>query len=94
MDSGAAEYSPGVYAVAINPKTGGILAMSGYQHEAESSKLQENAIGTFINAFVPGSVVKRWYVSSWLGKNGVLNGNEVLYDQPIRIGSDVKSFDL
>ncbi|MDG4870969.1 hypothetical protein P8631_23495, partial [Guyparkeria sp. 1SP6A2] len=24
-------------------------------------------------------------------ENGVLNGNEVLYDQPIRIGSDVKA---
>ncbi|MCR1928761.1 penicillin-binding protein 2 [Enterococcus gallinarum] len=90
MDSGAAEYSPGVYAVAINPKTGGILAMSGYQHEAESSKLQENAIGTFINAFVPGSVVKGGTLAAGWG-NGVLNGNEVLYDQPIRIGSDVKA---
>lgn len=90
MDSGAAEYSPGVYAVAINPKTGGILAMSGYQHEAESSKLQENAIGTFINAFVPGSVIKGGTLAAgW--ENGVLNGNEVLYDQPIRIGSDVKA---
>lgn len=90
MDSGAAEYSPGVYAVAINPKTGGILAMSGYQHEAESNKLQENAIGTFINAFVPGSVVKGGTLAAgW--ENGVLNGNEVLYDQPIRIGSDVKA---
>lgn len=90
MDSGAAEYSPGVYTVAINPKTGGILAMSGYQHEAESSKLQENAIGTFINAFVPGSVVKGGTLAAgW--ENGVLNGNEVLYDQPIRIGSDVKA---
>ena len=90
MDSGAAEYSPGVYAVAINPKTGGILSMSGYQHEAESSKLQENAIGTFINAFVPGSVVKGGTLAAgW--ENGVLNGNEVLYDQPIRIGSDVKA---
>lgn len=90
MDSGAAEYSPGVYAVAINPKTGGILAMSGYQHEAESSKLQENAIGTFTNAFVPGSVVKGGTLAAgW--ENGVLNGNEVLYDQPIRIGSDVKA---
>jgi penicillin-binding protein 2B len=90
IDSGAAEYSPGVYAVAINPKTGGILAMSGYQHDAESTDLQENAIGTFINAFVPGSVVKGGTLAAgW--ENGVLNGNEVLYDQPIRIGSDVKA---
>ena len=65
--------------------------MSGYQHEAESSKLQENAIGTFINAFVPGSVVKRWYDSSWLGKWCLEWECEVLYDQPIRIGSDVKA---
>lgn len=90
IDSGAAEYSPGVYAVALNPKTGGVLAMSGYQHETQSNDLQENAIGTFINAFVPGSVVKGGTLAAgW--ENGVLSGNEVLYDQPIRIGSDVKA---
>ncbi|WP_430609508.1 peptidoglycan D,D-transpeptidase FtsI family protein [Enterococcus sp. DIV0876] len=90
IDSGAAEYSPGVYAVALNPKTGGVLAMSGYQHETKSNDLQENAIGTFINAFVPGSVVKGGTLAAgW--ENGVISGNEVLYDQPIRIGSDVKA---
>ncbi len=52
--------------------------------------MQENAIGTFINSFVPGSVVKAGTLAAgW--ENGVLNGNEVLLDQPIRIGSDVKA---
>ena len=90
IDSGAAEYSPGVYAVALNPKTGGVLSMSGYHHDTGSNELQENAIGTFINSFVPGSVVKAGTLAAgW--ENGVLNGNEVLLDQPIRIGSDVKA---
>lgn len=90
IDSGAAEYSPGVYAVALNPKTGGVLSMSGYHHDTGSNEMQENAIGTFINSFVPGSVVKAGTLAAgW--ENGVLNGNEVLLDQPIRIGSDVKA---
>ncbi|MFS1150645.1 penicillin-binding transpeptidase domain-containing protein, partial [Enterococcus faecalis] len=80
IDSGAAEYSPGVYAVALNPKTGGVLSMSGYHHDTGSNEMQENAIGTFINSFVPGSVVKAGTLAAgW--ENGVLNGNEVLLDQ-------------
>ncbi len=91
IDSGAAEYSPGVYAVALNPKTGGVLSCSGYHYATQvQMNLQENAIGTFINSFVPGSVVKAGTLAAgW--ENGVLNGNEVLLDQPIRIGSDVKA---
>ena len=33
IDNGFANYSPGIYAVVMNPNTGGILAMSGYYHE-------------------------------------------------------------
>lgn len=90
ITSGVAEYSPGVYAVALDPKTGGVLALSGYSHDTQSNEIQENAIGTFLNAFVPGSVVKGGTLAAgW--ENGVLNGNEVLYDEPIRIGNDVKA---
>lgn len=90
IKAGLAEYSPGVYAVAMNPKTGGILAMTGYKHDVKSNQITENAIGTYINSFVPGSVVKGGTLAAgW--ENGVLNGNEVMYDEPIRIGTDVKA---
>lgn len=58
VDRGFATYSPGIYAVVMNPNNGGILAMSGYYHEIASKSIEENAIGTYMNAFVPGSVVK------------------------------------
>lgn len=82
VDSGMAAYSPGIYAVAMDPNTGGILAMSGYYHEILSNEIQENAIGTYINAFVPGSVVKAGTLTAgW--QAGVINGNQTLLDEPI-----------
>ncbi|MGX7162639.1 peptidoglycan D,D-transpeptidase FtsI family protein [Enterococcus massiliensis] len=90
IDSGRAEYSPGIYAVAMNPNTGGVLAMSGFQHKTKSTELEEYALGTITHAFVPGSVVKAGTLTAgW--DAGVLKGNEVLYDEPIRVqGSAVK----
>lgn len=82
VDSGMAAYSPGIYAVAMDPNTGGILAMSGYYHEILSNEIQENAIGTYINAFVPGSVVKAGTLTAgWQAE--VINGNQTLLDEPI-----------
>ncbi|MBP8693597.1 MAG: penicillin-binding protein 2 [Enterococcus sp.] len=91
IDDGFADYSPGAYVVAINPKTGGVLALSGYYHEVGSKEIQEDAIGIYKKAFVPGSVVKAATLTAgW--NNGVLNGNEELYDQPIRLkGSNPKA---
>lgn len=91
IDDGFAEYSPGAYVVALNPKTGGVLALSGYYHEVGSKEIQEDAIGVYKKAFVPGSVVKAATLTAgW--QNGVLKGNEEIYDQPIRLkGSNPKS---
>src|SRR5699024_1557500 len=36
IDNGNADYSPGVYTVAMNPKNGEILALSGYYHDLKS----------------------------------------------------------
>lgn len=84
VDSGMAAYSPGIYAVAMDPNTGGILAMSGYYHEILSDEIEENAVGTYINAFVPGSVVKAGTLTAgW--QAGVINGNQTLLDEPIYI---------
>ena len=58
LGNGGAKYSEGVYAVALNPKTGAVLAMSGVKHDVESGKLSSDSLGTITNVFVPGSVVK------------------------------------
>lgn len=82
LGNGGAKYSEGVYAVALNPKTGAVLAMSGVKHDVESGKLSSDSLGTVTNVFVPGSVVKAATISSgW--ENGVLSGNQTLTDQPI-----------
>ena len=82
LANGGAQYSEGVYAVALNPKTGAVLAMSGTKHNLESGELTPDSLGTVTNVFVPGSVVKAATISSgW--ENGVLSGNQTLTDQPI-----------
>ena len=82
LANGGAKYSEGVYAVALNPKTGAVLAMSGMKHNLETGDLTPDSLGTVTNVFVPGSVVKAATISSgW--ENGVLKGNQTLTDQPI-----------
>lgn len=91
IDDGMANYSPGIYAVAMNPKTGEILSLNGYYHETGSSDIDEDAIGTYTKSFTPGSVVKAGTLTAgW--KAGAIQGNEVLYDQPVRLaGSNNKA---
>ena len=82
LSNGGAKYSEGVYAVALNPKTGAVLAMSGVKHNVETGELTSDSLGTVTNVFVPGSVVKAATISSgW--ENGVLKGNQTLTEQPI-----------
>lgn len=82
LATGSALYSEGVYAVALNPSTGAVLAMSGYSHEKGSWTVTENALGTITSVFTPGSIVKAATISSgW--ENGVINGNQVQLDEPI-----------
>lgn len=82
LSNGGAKYSEGVYAVALNPKTGAVLAMSGMKHNLETGELTSDSLGTVTNVFVPGSVVKAATISSgW--ENGVLKGNQTLTEQPI-----------
>lgn len=82
LGNGGAKYSEGVYAVALNPKTGAVLSMSGIKHDLKTGELTSDSLGTVTNVFVPGSVVKAATISSgW--ENGVLSGNQTLTDQPI-----------
>lgn len=91
VDSGEAAYSPGAYAVAMNPQTGEILAMAGFSHKEGSKELTENALGTITSAFTPGSVVKAGTLTAGWQTN-VISGNQVLVDEPIRLqGSSEKS---
>ena len=82
LGNGGAKYSEGVYAVALNPKTGAVLSMSGLKHDLKTGELTPDSLGPVTNVFIPGSVVKAATISSgW--ENGVLSGNQTLTDQPI-----------
>ena len=82
LGNGGAKYSEGVYAVALNPKTGAVLSMSGIKHDLKTGELTPDSLGTVTNVFVPGSVVKAATISSgW--ENGVLSGNQTLTEQSI-----------
>ncbi len=82
LGNGGAKYSEGVYAVALNPKTGAVLSMSGLKHDLKTGDLTPDSLGTVTNVFVPGSVVKAATISSgW--ENGVLSGNQTLTEQSI-----------
>ncbi|HFI0078718.1 TPA: penicillin-binding protein PBP2B [Streptococcus suis] len=82
LSTGSALYSEGVYAVALEPSTGAVLAMSGYSHEKGTTTITEDALGTITSVFTPGSIVKGATISSgW--ENGVISGNQVQLDEPI-----------
>ena len=83
LEKGNTKYSEGVYAVALKPDTGAVLAMAGVSHDLDSGDLSSDALGTMTQVFTPGSVVKGATLTScWA--NGVISGNQVLNDQPIQ----------
>lgn len=83
LATGSARYSQGIYAVALEPSTGAVLAMGGYSHDTRTNETTENALGTITNVFVPGSIVKAGTITAgW--ETGVISGNQVLTDQPIQ----------
>lgn len=86
MAQGKAAYSEGMYAVALNPQTGAVLAMAGLEHDTATGQLEKDALGTLTKVFTPGSVVKGATIASgW--ENGVISGNQVLVDQPIQLSA-------
>ncbi|GCF92311.1 penicillin-binding protein [Enterococcus florum] len=84
IDNGQAQYSPGAYAVALDPNNGDVLAMSGFSHEVGSKEIKEYTLGTILNNFEPGSVVKAGTVTAGY-QTGVISGNDVLIDEPIQL---------
>ncbi|WP_071131606.1 peptidoglycan D,D-transpeptidase FtsI family protein [Enterococcus timonensis] len=84
-------YSDGIYAVAMDPNTGDVLAMAGLDHNLVTDELTNNPLSTINNVFVPGSVIKGATVASGY-QNGVLAENQVFIDQPLQFsGTPIKA---
>lgn len=75
------------YIVALNPKNGDVLAMSGKERD-ENGQIRDDALGTFSKAFTMGSSVKAATVMAGY-MDGVLTAdNNVMVDEPLSfIGS-------
>lgn len=75
----------------MNPKTGEIYAMSGYQRDKETNKVTPFASGNYLSYTNPGSIVKG--ATLYMGLNeGVVKPGEVINDAPMYIsGTPVKA---
>jgi penicillin-binding protein 2B len=76
--------SSGIFAVALDAKTGAVLSMAGYVHDPETGETTKNALSTIQNTYVPGSTIKAATLTNgW--ETGVISGNQTLNDQAINL---------
>ncbi|UQS82560.1 penicillin-binding protein 2 [Bombilactobacillus folatiphilus] len=85
--NGVTQYSDGAYAVAMNPKTGAVLAMSGVHYNPKTNKVSDDALGVMNRTFVMGSAVKGATVLGGLMNGAITPDNNVLPDDPIYLPS-------
>lgn len=89
--AGITQYSDGAYVVAMNPKTGAILAMAGVHNNTKTGKTSEDALGVINRTFVMGSAVKGATVLGAMMDGVISPSNNTLADEPIYLpGTPVK----
>jgi len=89
---GSNPYSPGAYAVVLNPSTGAVYALAGASRDLSTGKVTENALGTINQSFVMGSVVKGATVMGALQSGVITPTSSTLTDTPIKLqGTATKS---
>ncbi|WP_413476774.1 peptidoglycan D,D-transpeptidase FtsI family protein [Latilactobacillus fuchuensis] len=89
--AGATTYSDGAYAVAMNPKTGAILAMAGESNDRTTTEVSDDALGVINHTFVMGSAVKGATVMGGLMDGVITPTDNTLPDTPIYlVGTPVK----
>lgn len=89
--AGATQYSNGAYAVAMNPKTGAVLAMAGLQNDPSTGATTDDALGVINRTFVMGSAVKGATVMGGLMDGVITPTNNIQNDAPIYLpGTPVK----
>ncbi|WP_129045160.1 peptidoglycan D,D-transpeptidase FtsI family protein [Companilactobacillus metriopterae] len=89
--AGKTSYSDGAYAVAMNPKTGQVLAMAGIRNDPTTGKTTEDALGVINRTFVMGSAVKGATVLGAMMDGVITPTNNTLADNPIYLpGTPVK----
>nr|WP_228765881.1 penicillin-binding protein 2 [Bombilactobacillus apium] len=87
QSNGVTQYSDGAYAVALNPQTGAILAMSGVHYNPKTNKVTDDSLGVINRTFVMGSAVKGATVLGGLMSGAISPTDNVLSDEPIYLPS-------
>lgn len=91
LAAGAARYSNGAYAVAMDPQTGALLAVAGISRDPKKNKMTNNALGVINQSFVMGSAVKGAMVSGGLINKVITPANNTLPDTPVYLpGTPIK----
>ena len=78
-------YSPGVYAVVMDPNTGAVLAMAGIDRNTKTGKQTVDEIGAINHPITMGSVVKPATVMGGLMSGVITPSNNTLTDKPIKV---------
>lgn len=81
---GPNKYLEDALAVAMNPQTGEILALSAMHYDRENKKYEATPHKIFYDAHRPGSTVKGATVMAGL-QSGVIEPDQVFIDRPIKI---------
>ena len=90
--SAGISYSPGVYAVVMNPHTGAIYAMAGIDRNQKTGKQTPDQIGAINHPITMGSVVKGATIMGGLMSGVITPSNNTLTDQPIKVaGTSTKA---
>lgn len=87
QSAGATQYADGAYAVAMNPKTGAILAMSGVHNDSKTGKTSDDSLGVMNRTFVMGSSVKGATVLGGLMSGAITPTNSSFPDDAIYLPS-------
>lgn len=83
-------YAEDALAIALNPKTGEILAMSGQHYDKEKDKYENISNKVIHDQHIPGSTVKGATVLTGL-ETGLMSPGETIQDSPIKIaGTPIK----
>ena len=88
---GSNGYLEDAMGVAMNPKTGEILALSAIHYDRKSGKYENLGVKTLFDSHLPGSTIKGATVLAGF-ENNVISPGTVFYDRPIKMaGTPTKS---
>ncbi|MGM8365139.1 peptidoglycan D,D-transpeptidase FtsI family protein [Virgibacillus sp. W0181] len=78
------QYLDDAIAVAMNPQTGEIIALSGQHYNRDKNKFEDKSYKALYDAHLPGSSIKGATVLAGY-ESGVISPHQVFYDRTIKI---------